>query len=144
MIPAILCCLLVCQGTPSDDNRAGLSELSFVEAVEDFVRLSRPAARPPEPSRGHMARMASPAWRERDRATREAEAYVAANPDSLRWLFWGRRSRDQEVAVRCNGAIRRLHPCPACGGVGTSTNWPEWACSDCAGSGTLWPLSAWD
>jgi hypothetical protein len=136
--------LLVCQSPPSDPHQTAVAEVAFVGAVEDFVRIACPTARPPELIRSYFARMGSPEWRERDRATREAEAYFAANPGEARWLFWGRRSRDPEVATRCNAALRRLSPCLTCGGSGQSKNYELYPCWDCSGFGTVWPWSIWD
>jgi hypothetical protein len=140
----ILAAILICQVPPSGPHQTAVTELAFVGAVEDFVLKADPLARPPEPARGYFARMASLEWRERDRATRGAEAYFAANPGEVRWLFVGRRSRDPEVAVRANVVIKLLNPCSTCKGEGTSRNQEAWPCWDCQGTKTRWPYSAFD
>jgi len=119
-------------------------DLEFQDAVEQFVRLSRPGHVPPVPYRAHLAQLGDPCYRCRDRAA--AMLAELCRDDNLRWLMWGRHSVDPEVRLRCNNLLRDLTRCGMCGGSGLcrefrgpdpGANWPDGggACTNCG----LWP-----
>jgi hypothetical protein len=137
---SILAVTLVAQLSPSADQ-AVADDLVFVRGVEEFVIASAPSRRPPEPYVGLIERLGAPSWREREAASRELQEMSALDQ---RWLFWGRGHADPEVRLRSNTTLRRLNPCPACKGTGSSRNWELWPCSDCQGAATAWPWSTWD
>jgi len=128
MLPLILAAA-VCQAPTAED-------LVFIRAIEESVMRMVPDARPSDPFRGLIRSAGDDDWRKRESASIALE--LIAEP---RWLFWGRKSKDPEIAVRCNQVLRRLNRCPACKGSGSSSSWSEWACTECAGSGTVWPWS---
>lgn len=139
MIP-ILTAGLVAQLWPSA-GEAARDDLAFARSVEEFVIASGPGLRPPEPYRLLIERLGAPSWRDREAASGALQEASASDP---RWLFWGRLHADPEVRLRSNAILRRLHPCTACKGAGTSKNWADWPCWDCQGTSTAWPWSIWD
>lgn len=118
---------------------AAANDIAFERAVEDFA-----GADAPEPYRSIFRRMGDRSWAARESASADALAAIEASPADRRWLFAGMRSRDPEVRVRCNAVGRRLDRCPSCNGDGSSRNWSEWPCYDCAGSGSPWPFTPFD
>jgi hypothetical protein len=121
---------------PADRARI---DLGFTGAVEDFVRTSRPWAKPPKAIADDIEALGHWKWFERDAASKRLEALP---PGDQRWLFWGRRNRDPEIRLRANGIIRRLNLCTNCKGIGRfDEEWYTRECWDCHGFGTLWPWS---
>lgn len=139
MIP-MLAVGLVAQLWPSA-GEVTRDDLTFARAVEEFVIASGPDRGPPEPYRGLIERLGAPSWHDREAASAALRGASAADP---RWLFWGRHHPDLEVRLRSNTILRRLYPCPACKGDGSSKNWGLWPCWDCQGTATAWPWSIWD
>jgi len=116
-------------------------DLEFQDAVEQFVRVARPGARPPEPFRSLLVRLGDPCFRCRDRAGAEL---LAASRSDLRWLMWGRHDRDPEIRLRCTNLLRDLTRCGKCDGSGTCRHFvganpeqqPDYgACQNCG----QWP-----
>jgi hypothetical protein len=144
----ILLALALTGQPPSSGHASDIArnDLLFARAVEESVMAAAPTARPPAPYRVLMRMMGDPSWRTREYATAFIEETVRANRDrtgAVRWLFWGRRSEDAEIASRCNAILRRLHPCLTCKGSGRSKD-TEWPCWDCQGTATLFWPSIWD
>ncbi len=117
-----------------------LADLEFLMAVEETV-MAEPGTAAPEPYRGLIERLGSDCYHCREIAARKLKEASYFDP---RWLFWGRHSRDPEVRLRSNTIIRRLNPCPSCGGSGASRHYREDPCWDCQGIGSVWCWSAWD
>jgi len=108
---------------PVGGAAARCGDLEFQDAVEQFVRISRPGHRPPEPYRSLLDDLGAPCFKCRDRAT--GQLLVASAVD-LRWLMWGRHDRDPEIRLRCNNLLRDLTRCERCGGRGVCrTFWPD-------------------
>ena len=128
--------MLIRTPIPDAPTRA---DLEMMRAVEDFCHTP-----PPEPYAAMIARLGSSKYRDREAASKALESAVRRDRSAVRWLFAGRRSRDPEVAARCNGVIRRTHPCADCKGMGRSNNWSDWPCDSCRGWGSDWPWSPWD
>jgi hypothetical protein len=122
------------------------ADIEFTRAIEDTVQGFAPATQPPAEWADIFYRMGSPNWRTRERASKEALAIVAADRGQTMWLMWGRRSRDLEIALRCNCVIRRANPCGSCKGLGFKHyDWgSDYECPECLGVGHLWPRSIWD
>ena len=117
-----------------------LPDLEFAMAVEETV-MALDGTAPPEPYRGLIERLGSDSYRDREVASREL---AAASRSDRRWLFWGRKARDPEARLRSNTILRRLNPCPSCGGTGASRHYREDPCWSCNGFGSAWPYSAFD
>jgi hypothetical protein len=109
-LAAIILSLLGCQTDPS----AVRADLVMMAAVEEFA-ARQPGARPPEPFRSLIAALGQDCYKCRERASRRL---AAASATDLRWLFWGRRSRDAEIRFRCNLILKELTRCGYCGGMG--------------------------
>lgn len=120
-----------------------LADLEFSMAVEESVMAERDSlAMLPEPHAGLIAKLGARHWRDRDDAS--SELFRLSVVGSRQWLWWGRRSHDREVALRCNNIVRRLNPCGSCGGTGISRHYREDTCFDCHGVGSAWEWTAWD
>lgn len=91
------------------------ADLEFIDAVEQFVRTSRPRAEPPEPYRSMLGRLGDRCWRCRERATLDLRAASVGDP---RWLLWARHDSDPEVRLRANNLLRDLTRCGPCRGSG--------------------------
>ncbi|MGP0063539.1 MAG: hypothetical protein ACLQGP_08075 [Isosphaeraceae bacterium] len=117
-----------------------LADLEFAMAVEESV-MAEPGTIAPEPFRGLIERQGSDCYRCREIASRKLKAASWLNSQ---WLYWGRKHRDPEVRLRSNAILRRINPCPSCGGSGASRHYREDPCWDCQGLGSVWPWSAWD
>lgn len=137
LIPPTLV-LAIWLGWPLETPR--LADLEFLMAVEETV-IAEPGTAAPEPYRGLIERLGSDCYHCREIASRRLKEASYFDP---RWLFWGRHSRDPEVRLRSNTIIRRLNPCPSCGGSGASRHYREDPCWDCQGIGSVWCWSAWD
>jgi hypothetical protein len=57
----------------------------------------------------------------------------AIGEPAVPYLFWGLRSRDKEVWLRCYNVLKVVADCPGCQG---DLTW----CMMCNGTGTLWPM----
>jgi hypothetical protein len=117
-----------------------LADLEFVMAVEESV-MAEPGTTAPEPYKGLIERQGSDCYRCREIASRKLKT---ASWFNQQWLFWGRKHRDPEVRLRSNSILRRMNPCPSCGGSGASRHYREDPCWDCQGLGSAWGWSAWD
>jgi len=145
--------------------RPARADLEFIDAVEYFVRTSRPRAEPPEPYRSLLIDLGDGCFRCRDRA---ATALRGASGNDLRWLMWGRHDRDPEIRWRCNNLLRDLTRCGPCRGSGLCREFAErpdrpddpncfncgaWGwnhgeepavCRACGGHGAAWPKGAFE
>lgn len=83
-------------------------------------------------------------WKVREQTSKKILEYYKYNKHEIRWLFWGRHSKDPEIALRCNTIIKKLFICENCSGKGHSKSWYETSCFDCDGIGTYWGLTPWD
>jgi len=126
------------------------ADLIFARAQEESI-AREPGTKAPEPYRRLFAMMGAASWRGREDATARLESAVRHDPAAIRWVFWGRRHHDPEIAARCNGVIRRAVPCPSCRGSGRSPSTWRGECGDCHvwdGDGYIripvWPFSPWD
>lgn len=121
---------------PAVDSDAGT--LEFDMAVEEWALAPVPA------DLSAMAdRLGSDRYRDREAASRALERRFRDRPEEARWLFRMRQHRDLEVRVRADAILKRLNPCRTCKGDGISKNWPEYACSECNGTGRAWLRSIW-
>lgn len=120
-------------------------DLYFQYAVEESI-IKEHHPHMPEKIIRMLEGLGASDWRERDRASVALYDYCLDNPRDRRWLFWGRRSVDPEIGIRCNRIIRQLNTCGNCGGKGWNGSSPNvfWACNICGGTGTAWYLTAWD
>lgn len=150
-------------------DQVGRKDLAFRYAVEEFVMLANPSHQIPQPYRGMIEGLTADHYKARNEA--HARLQIAIGADD-RWLMWGRKYRDAEIAYRCNKILQRIHPCWACRGRGACdvfvgargnednqygefcrrchrSQWqhsPEQlsACEACGGNGTDWPLGAFE
>lgn len=123
------------------------TDLEFACAVEETVRGFLPHSKAPDPWPDIFRRMGSPSYRERQDASQDAMVQITGEPADARWLWWGRRDRDIEVAVRCNALVRRINPCRECKGMGVihwSASYPPFPCHVCYSTGSAWFRSALD
>jgi hypothetical protein len=155
---------------PGELSRTACAELSrgdleFTDAVEEFVRESDRNARPPEPFLSLLGMLGAPCYRCRNLAARRLRD--TTTDESIRWLFWGRRSADPEIRLRSNNLLRDLTRCPICGGRGVCLlyrpaadnpdgpceNCGQWswrhfdephACGACGGFGSAWVKGTFD
>lgn len=136
-------------GAPWEPSVGSTREtLEFQAAVEEWVADAAPAARrdllPPD-VRAAIDRLGASSWRERDAASKGLEAMLRTRGDAARWLFVARRSRDAEVALRCQHILIRLNPCRTCKGRGWEGSQDyQWSCMKCDGGGSEWFRGAWD
>jgi len=108
---------------PAGGAAARRGDLEFQDAVEQFVRVARPNAAPPDPFRAVLGDLGGPCYRCRDRA---GAVLADVCRDDVRWLMWGRHDRDPEIRLRCNNLLRDLTRCERCGGAGICrTFWPD-------------------
>jgi len=117
-----------------------LADLDFAMAVEEAV-MAVPGTAAPAPYQSLIERLGSSCYQCRENASRRLQAVSRYDQ---RWLFWGRKHPDPEVRLRSNAILRRINPCPSCGGCGESRNYRGYPCWDCQGLGSVWPRSIWD
>lgn len=117
-----------------------LRDLEFTAAVEASI-ASEPGTAPPEPFGSLIRDLGDSSYRKREAASAKL---TEASRGDVRYLFWGRMSRDLEVRLRSNSIIRMLYPCPSCRGSGRSRDYHKDPCWFCAGGGSSWWWSAWD
>lgn len=129
----ILTLMLVCQN-PAADIALSYAQEEFVFQCDNYhyYRLSQ------------FDKLGDSLWKVRERASKDLLEYYSHNVNEIRWLFWGRHSKDPEIALRCNTLLKKLSICQNCHGKGQSQNWYEYPCNDCDGIGTYWGLSPWN
>jgi len=125
---------------PESKGDLARHDLCFALAVEESIARES-ATEIPEPYRSMIGLLGVPAWKERENSSSKLLAAFMADPLAARWLFWGRKSPDPEIASRCNGVLRRLYRCGSCHGTGNSGATSNYQCWDCSGAGTAWPFS---
>lgn len=138
-----------------------IDDLVFIQAQEESVMGFLPRPRLfgdglPAPVADLIHRMGDPCLRCRDRAM---GAMRGISEDDIRWVFWGMRATDPEIASRCRSILRDLPPrCETCGGIGRcpgvvveGQRWckvcligrpqhgmHQWFCVTCFGDGVSW------
>jgi hypothetical protein len=142
------------------------ADLAFSRAVEDSIR-----ALPPEAVQAIILDLGSECYFSRESAERKLLRYAQAEGGGFdeaqpwRWLWWGLRQRDLEIRLRCLSVLRRITPCPVCGGnpycrefrAAPGQDWKcrvcgrsEWMheeyapCEACQGVGSVWDGTIWD
>ena len=138
---SLLVCLLLQQEPPS--NEIIFNDLCFSQAVEDFSRSLDRTKCVPGPAGVLVDYLGVTDWRLREKWTNVLEDYCRKNPGSIRWLFWGRRNRDPEIAFRCNRILRRLFLCTVCNGSGKSRT-SMFGCWGCDGERYVWRFNVFD
>jgi len=110
---------------------------AFMDALEQTIAIWADDSTLGLPRRiqDRLRRFASDYYRVRTRA------YVESlnDPISVRWYFWGLRSRDREVIGICEKVIRAYSHCQDCiqfEETGLSGAWCSW----CGFQGRMWPL----
>src|SRR5579885_1700414 len=117
------------------------ADLIFARAVEESV-MTFPGATPDPAYAGLLGLLGAESYLGRVDATTRLESAMRRDPGAMRWLWWGRKHEDPEIASRCNGLIRRLAVCPTCRGTGRSKQSWAYHCWDC--EIPIWPFSPWD
>lgn len=92
------------------------ADLEFQHAAEEFVIASAPGHEIPQPYRTMVQNLGCEFWLNRENAARLLESRIRPH---VRWLFWARKSRDLEIAMRANVVLKRIYRCPDCQGVGS-------------------------
>lgn len=124
--------LLIMVALPLTKEEMLRNDFFFMEAMEESVISMVPDAVPPEPYNSLIIQLGNDDWRKREKAFR---ALFTLDP---RWLFWGRRSKDFEIATRCNLIIKKLLCCSICQGSGRLGSYSKLPCWQCQGQGNLW------
>jgi hypothetical protein len=117
-----------------------LADLEFAMAVEEGIKAI-PGTSPPEPYNRLLMTLGSARHPYREIASR---GLLAASREDVRWLFWGRASRDAEVRRRCDDILWHLFPCPECGRSGHAKFSEYFPCGACQGNKTSWLWSRSD
>jgi len=95
--------------TPAETQAERRIDLEFTDAVESFVRTSRPAARPPEPYRSLIAGLGAECYICREIAGRRLLRHITASGVGVKVAHWdsfGARVSTVSVEIPQKSAVR--------------------------------------